>query len=347
MMKKLLLKIKTFFSSGVFSTGLTICLFLSVVMSAYYIGFCVGYKISSKDKQAFAAEVTSYHWSSPLYNPRVGSIASYDNSQSTPFYIECNTLDPDFFIIHNRVFTLGFLDEGSYDGNGNYIMYFTVYVYPSTALTIPVWFSGYDLFLNTEGNFVLNSDFYEYREEYIQDPESLLPFFVQYNNVIGYAINNSASGSWDIPIRFCRFSFLAQNGSYQQSGYLCVAFPDLSILGSFIPHFVITRPDNSDESYNLGYNEGYNVGYSAGEIAGSNIGFDEGYNDGYDEGYNDGYDEGLSTQFSDIDPFEAIRRGVDTFLNIEIFPNFKLSTLFLIAVGLVFFVLILKYVTHG
>ena len=355
-MNKMFDKIKIIFSLplvqsfiGIFLGSLCFCL-------TFFCGFRVG---SSSRREAFAAEVTSYHWTSPLYNPRVGSLGPYNNSQSSPFYIECNTLDPDVFIIKNVVDSHGFLDEGYYDGNGNYIMYFQVFVYPGSVLTIPVWFEGYDSFLNSDGDFVLTVDYSEYREQYIQDSLSLFPFLQNYGNILSSAIDNSASGSWESPVRFCQFTFLVNDDSNRSAAYLFVAFPDLSVFGSPVSDFIVSRSFDSQESYDLGYSWGYKVGKNIGSGEGYMRGRNEGVRVGYDEGYRIGIqtnlndlppaqrDQVIQILADEISPFNAVRSGVDNLLDIQIFPGFKLSTLFLISVGLLCVGLLIRFAFHG
>lgn len=69
--------------------------------------------------------------------------------------------------------------------------------------------------------------------------------------------------------------------------------------------------------------------------------YDDGYNQGYDTGYNVGLDAGLNQNPNLVNPFFIAFNGINAFMNLEIFPNFKIGYLvgFSIVVGLVSFVL--------
>lgn len=61
----------------------------------------------------------------------------------------------------------------------------------------------------------------------------------------------------------------------------------------------------------------------------------------------DGYNKASVTRLEDLTPFGMIKRGVDDILNIQLMPGLKLSTLFSIAIGLIFMGIIMKLFLGG
>lgn len=61
----------------------------------------------------------------------------------------------------------------------------------------------------------------------------------------------------------------------------------------------------------------------------------------------DGYNKASTTRLEDLTPFGMIKKGVDDILNIQLMPGLKLSTLFSIAIGLIFMGIIMKLFLGG
>lgn len=75
-----------------------------------------------------------------------------------------------------------------------------------------------------------------------------------------------------------------------------------------------------------------------------NVGYQDGFNYGYVEGYEDGLRTGLDENFS---IFDSIFSAVDSFLDIELFDGFKISTLLYIGFGLLLVGFVIKVFLGG
>lgn len=67
---------------------------------------------------------------------------------------------------------------------------------------------------------------------------------------------------------------------------------------------------------------------------------------GFALGYESGYNDGLSDN-ENINPFAILTGGVESFLKIELFPNFYVYSLLLFALGFALFGLLIKYALGG
>ncbi len=80
-----------------------------------------------------------------------------------------------------------------------------------------------------------------------------------------------------------------------------------------------------NEYYNNGYNDGYSKGYV--------IGYNDGDSYGFSRGDSVGYQRGISETLADITPWQVVVDGVNSFLNLELLPNVKLSVVLSVAFG--------------
>lgn len=87
---------------------------------------------------------------------------------------------------------------------------------------------------------------------------------------------------------------------------------------------------STDNQYEQGYDDGKNAGLSEGE----QIGYQDGKTAGLAEGEQIGYNKGLNEKLQNITPWQTIVDGVNSFLNIEILPNIKLSVILSVGFGI-------------
>lgn len=123
---------------------------------------------------------------------------------------------------------------------------------------------------------------------------------------------------------------------------------------SAIPYISGNNPSNTATLYNANfYRDVQNVINSCTYIEQINEntlnlymdGYRFGYNIGYDEGYAIGWHEGTNLEVTT--PLDLIWRSVESFLNFEIFPDFKIYYFFLMALGITVFSLVIKYAFGG
>lgn len=127
-----------------------------------------------------------------------------------------------------------------------------------------------------------------------------------------------------------------------------------STIPTAIPYISGNNPSNSATLYNANfYRDVQNVINSCTYIEQINEntlnlymeGYQFGYNIGYNDGYAIGWHEGANLEVTT--PLDLIWRSVESFLNFEIFPNFKIYYFFLMALGITVFSLVIKYAFGG
>lgn len=88
---------------------------------------------------------------------------------------------------------------------------------------------------------------------------------------------------------------------------------------------------STDNQYQQGYDDGKNAGLAQGQITGYN----DGKTAGLTEGEEIGYQKGLNEKLQNITPWQTIVDGVNSFLNIQVLPNIKLSLILSVGFGLI------------
>lgn len=87
----------------------------------------------------------------------------------------------------------------------------------------------------------------------------------------------------------------------------------------------------TDNQYEQGYTDGKNAGFTEGE----QIGYNNGKTAGLTEGEQIGYNKGLNEKLQNITPWQTIVDGVNSFLNIQVFPGVKLSVIISVGFGVI------------
>lgn len=154
-------------------------------------------------------------------------------------------------------------------------------------------------------------------EIYYRGGGSYLNYFTYYvyvnnsgNNILAFSFRFLRSE--EVPSSVPRYYFNSSLSSAENDFYYYITYNGLST--------------SSAE-----YQSGYTAGYSSGQ----SIGYSSGYSDGETSGYESGYNAGISETLSDITPWQTIVDGVNSFLNIEILPNVKLSIILSVGFGVI------------
>lgn len=150
----------------------------------------------------------------------------------------------------------------------------------------------------------------------------------KYNYTFGFYLSSMNS----VPSTATNFKLTNQKGltdDFQIAYYYTVATSIVNV--------------STDNQYEQGYNDGKTAGLTEGE----QIGYNNGKTAGLTEGEQIGYNKGLNEKLQNITPWQTIVDGVNSFLNIQIFPNVSVSVILSICFGLVLLGLALKIFLGG
>ena len=67
----------------------------------------------------------------------------------------------------------------------------------------------------------------------------------------------------------------------------------------------------------------------------------------YDLGYGSGLSTGLNSSLGDVTPFDTVVYGVNSFLNLELFPGVKIGWILSFGFGLILLGLAISLFRHG
>lgn len=306
-----------------------LCRVLVVVLALFVAFVVVSVRSCSNDKKITASADSL-------------SITVPDNS-----YIITTNYNPSLYIGWTNPATITTLvfSPTLYISSSGYYVSFGQYLYQFTSNSI--WCTSF-FYRTSSGNSAVNP--------YIPDSVGFDGHIYNATFLPEVLYNYLISGDYVISrIQFDNSVYALDETSYLNSFsydiYLTRVSDGLEVFGvefmfnrSEMPLTSFSINSNSSDvhfSYLITYNglstssAEYQSGYSAGYSSGQSSGYSSGYSDGETSGYQNGYNAGISETLSDITPWQTIVDGVNSFLNIEILPNVKLSIILSVGFGVI------------
>ena len=228
---------------------------------------------------------------------------------------------------------------------------FTTYVDYSTYFYAR-YNSGYNLVISPVRCYVnMFTNSLSWNDFYFRCMKSEYSLTLQYINKVIKNTSVSSSANYNgNNSAFYRFTFTHNDNSkynYTFAFYLS----SMNSVPSTATNFMLTNQKGLTDDYQIAYyytvftsivnvaadnqyQQGYNDGKTAGLTEGEQIGYNNGKTAGFTEGEQIGYNKGLNEKIQNITPWQTIVDGVNSFLNIEILPNIKLSVILSVGFGI-------------
>lgn len=229
---------------------------------------------------------------------------------------------------------------------------FTTYVDYSTYFYAR-YNSGYNLVISPVRCFVnMFTNSLSWQDFYFRCMKNEYSLTLQYINKVIKNTSVSSSANYNgNNCAFYRFNFIHNDNSkynYTFAFYLS----SMNSVPSTATNFLLTNQKGLTDDYQIAYyytvftsivnvytDNQYQQGYNDGKTAGLSEGEQKGYNDGktagLTEGEQIGYNKGLNEKLHNITPWQTIADGVNSFLNIQVFPGVKLSVIISVGFGVI------------